>query len=282
MKARIITGVIAGGIALAAIILGGYFFAAVLLIAAAVSVIELHVAFKKGGRNPAISSSVILFLALGLGVFSNTTGPGMVVFTSNEYNFFPLILIISVIVSASVFVFDHRNRKFEDISHPFFATLYVVLLLWCGLTLRSMPEGIHLIIMTLVGSIMSDTCAFAFGKMFGKKKLCPDISPKKTFAGMYAGFAGGAVSVVIYGLVLFLLKIDVGIPLWFTPVLGALVSFVSQVGDLFMSAIKRQCGIKDFGKILPGHGGMLDRIDSYLPSFAVTFFAVTLFDLFTV
>ncbi len=285
MKARIITGLIGGAVALAAIILGGYYFAGFLLFIMAVSIFEYLRALKKSGKNPAIVPSVILFAAAAAGAFSDVVQPGNI-FIRLPFNFYPLVLCVALMISAAVFVFDHRRRTFEDVALPFFGSLYITLLLWCGMALRFFPNdpkglpGLHLIIMTLVGSIMSDTCAFAFGSLFGKKKLCPDISPKKTFAGMWGGFIGGAVGLVVYGIVLFFCHIDTGIPVWFCPVMGALVSFVSQVGDLFMSAIKRQCGIKDFGKMLPGHGGMLDRIDSYMPSFGVMYFAAVMFSLF--
>ncbi len=275
MKARIITGIIAGGVALAAIILGGYFFSGLVIAAAAAGVFEFIRAFKKSGKNPVVTPAVLVFLALPLSLFSAATVPGSLVFSGSGINFFTVILGLSLVIAAFVFVFDHKNRTFEDSAIPVFGALYIVLLLWCGIALRAQPRGMHLIILTLIGSVMSDTCAFAFGSLFGKKKLCPEISPKKTVEGMWGGFAGGAIGLVIYGLVLFLLKIDCGIPFWFCPILGILVSFVSQAGDLFMSAVKRQCGIKDFSKLLPGHGGVLDRIDSYLPSFAVTLFFVT-------
>ncbi|MBQ7445382.1 MAG: phosphatidate cytidylyltransferase [Clostridia bacterium] len=276
MKARIITGVIVGSAALAAIILGGYFFGGLIIAAAGIGVFEFVRALKNGGKNPAISPAVMIFLALPAYLFSKVKGPFNLVFTDSGKNLFPAVLCLALIVAAAVFVFDHKKRTLEDSTSPVFGAVYIVGMLWCGMALRELPEGMHLIIMTLIGSVMSDTCAFAIGSLLGKKKLCPDISPKKTVEGMWGGFVGGALGLVIYGLVLFLLHIDTGIPFWFCPILGALVSFVSQAGDLFMSAVKRQCGIKDFGKILPGHGGVLDRIDSYLPSFAVTYFIVTL------
>lgn len=275
MKARIITGLIVGLAALAAIIFGGYFFSIFVTAAAAVGVFEFLRALRNSGKNPAISPSVLIFLTLPAGLFSLVKAPGNLVFTAGGKNFFLAVVFVALILSAAVFVFDHKNRTLEDSASPLFGTVYIVLFLWCGIALRELPQGMHLILMTLVGSVMSDTCAFVVGSLLGKRKLCPDISPKKTFEGMWAGLGGGALSLVIYGLVLFLLKIDTGVPFWFCPILGILVSFVSQVGDLFMSAVKRQCGIKDFGKILPGHGGVLDRIDSYLPSFAVTFIVVT-------
>ena len=284
MKARIITGLIGGAIALAAIILGGYYFAGLLLFVMAVSIFELLRALKKSGKNPAVTPSVILFAAAVLEVIVDTMDPQSIYF-KRITSFHTMAICVALMISAAVFVFDHKHRTFEDAALPFFGSLYIALLLWCGVALRFFPSdpkglpGMHLVIMTLVGSIMSDTCAFMFGSLFGKKKLCPDISPKKTFAGMWGGFIGGALGLVVYGLVLYFLKIDTGIPVWFCPVAGALVSFVSQVGDLFMSAIKRQCGIKDFGKMLPGHGGMLDRIDSYLPSFGVMYFTAVIFAL---
>ena len=117
--------------------------------------------------------------------------------------------------------------------------------------------------------LIGDTIAYFIGSFFGKRKLCEHISPNKTVAGSVGGLLGGAIA----GLILFYMQpvmgmlwneLPIQLPLAALVVIGLLCGALGQVGDLFASCIKRWCGIKDFGSIFPGHGGMMDRIDSVL------------------
>ena len=103
------------------------------------------------------------------------------------------------------------------------------------------------------------------GLLWGKKKLIPAISPKKTVAGSIGSVVGSTVAVTIYGLILhYTNAMAHPVSVLHFAVLGLLMGVSSQIGDLSASAIKRYCGIKDFGKLIPGHGGILDRFDSML------------------
>lgn len=106
----------------------------------------------------------------------------------------------------------------------------------------------------------TDAGAYFAGVTLGKRKLCPRLSPHKTVAGALGGLVAGTGMTVVYGLVLRLFGLETRLPL--LAVYGLLGAVTCQLGDLSFSAVKRVCGIKDFGKILPGHGGMLDRFDS--------------------
>ena len=118
------------------------------------------------------------------------------------------------------------------------------------------------LLMTFAGPLLGDTLAYFIGKFFGKRKLCPEISPKKTVAGSVAGLFGGLLGGI---LVYFLQVWWGGTVAWFhLAIIGFLCGGIGQIGDLFASAIKRWSGVKDFGKIFPGHGGVLDRVDSVL------------------
>ncbi len=115
----------------------------------------------------------------------------------------------------------------------------------------------------LVGAFMSDTGAFFMGKALGKHKLCPYVSPNKTAEGSIGGFIGSVAGMIIYHLIV---KAAVSLDLGWTMiiVLGLVGSLLGQIGDLSFSVIKREYGIKDYGAIFPGHGGVLDRFDSVL------------------
>lgn len=120
-----------------------------------------------------------------------------------------------------------------------------------------------LTIAPLVGAFMSDTGAYFMGRACGKHKLCPAVSPNKTVEGSVGGFIGSVVGMVIYHLVVkATVRLDLG---WdMVIVLGLVASLLGQIGDLSFSVIKREFGIKDYGTIFPGHGGVLDRFDSVL------------------
>jgi len=118
------------------------------------------------------------------------------------------------------------------------------------------------LLMTFAGPLVGDTLAYFIGKFFGKRKLCPEISPKKTVAGSVAGLFGGVLGGV---LVYFIQTWWGGSVAWFhLMIIGLLCGGIGQIGDLFASSIKRWAGVKDFGTIFPGHGGVLDRVDSVL------------------
>lgn len=153
----------------------------------------------------------------------------------------------------------------ERLGGAFFLTLFIPLALTSFLRIQSFADWRFYILFPFVASFLSDAFALFAGMAFGKHKLAPRLSPKKTVEGAVGGFAGAIVSMMVYGLVWSLLFPES--PALSYPVLavyGALGSIVSQVGDLSFSCIKREYGIKDFGNILPGHGGILDRFDSVI------------------
>ena len=131
-----------------------------------------------------------------------------------------------------------------------------------------MEFGRIFIWLVFIGAFVTDTCAYFVGKSVGRHKLCPNISPKKTVEGAIGGVLGAGVAFVLFGLIVNLVfgKYLGGghLSLWLLFVLGIIAAVVSEIGDLTASAIKRQFNIKDFGTILPGHGGILDRCDSII------------------
>ena len=128
--------------------------------------------------------------------------------------------------------------------------------------IRAMEHGIVLIFLPLMGAWITDTFAYFGGVLFGKHKLIPKISPKKTVEGSVSGIAGCVLCYLLYAWIISFFGYKVNfVPLC---VLGLICSCLSQFGDLTASLIKRNCGVKDFGNLIPGHGGILDRIDSLI------------------
>lgn len=166
-----------------------------------------------------------------------------------------------------VIVFQFGKVDMGKVSLVFMTAFYVIGAYSAIILLRDTPvAGRFLFLIPFVFSWVTDTFAYFCGRLFGKHKLIPTVSPKKTVEGAVGGAVFCALTAFLYGLIV---NAAFGVAPNY-PVLivsGLIISVVSQIGDLVMSAIKRQQGIKDFGYMLPGHGGLLDRFDS---SIAVT------------
>ena len=131
--------------------------------------------------------------------------------------------------------------------------------------------GGYNLMLIFLGVWTTDTGAYFIGKAFGKKKLIPDVSPNKTVAGAFGGVFGCLLGYAIYGLILkFALSIDVNFI--YLLILAIIIAVIDQIGDLIASFIKRERGIKDFGTLFPGHGGVMDRFDSAIAVAPVIFF----------
>lgn len=147
---------------------------------------------------------------------------------------------------------------------PVFLVSLAFPILYSSLThLRAQEQGLWYVILVIVSCFGTDTGAYFIGSAFGKHKLAPELSPKKTVEGFFGGVAINVVAYLLVGLILrFMLPISVSLPL--LAGLGVACGVLDQLGDLTLSAIKRNFGVKDFGRLMPGHGGVLDRFDSLL------------------
>jgi len=153
----------------------------------------------------------------------------------------------------------------RDLTNGLFVQAYITLLGACVVLLSAQPGGERWVIAFILVVVAVDTGAYATGLNLGKHPMAPRISPKKT----WEGFAGSVGASILVGIVVCWLLL--GLPWWMGVVLGVLISGSATLGDLTESMIKRDLGIKDISSFLPGHGGLLDRIDSILPSAAVAY-----------
>ena len=133
----------------------------------------------------------------------------------------------------------------------------------CIMYVRDLKNGEFYWIFMFIGAWMTDVFTYFTGRLFGKHKLIPEISPKKTVEGAIGGTVFCVLGFVIYAIIL-REHFNVMVSVWICALTGLLAAIVSQIGDLAMSALKRHYGIKDFSNLLPGHGGILDRFDSII------------------
>lgn len=191
-----------------------------------------------------------------------------------------LISLLFVLFATAVFTYGRQKAvKAEDILFSLFGGILYPVLMSSLVQLRMMEKGAFLVLLPIVSAFLTDTGAYFFGMFLGKHRGITKVSPNKSAEGFAGGLGSGVAFMVIYGLILnngFGLEVN----LLRMALYGLLGSFVTMLGDLSFSLIKRQYGIKDYGSLLPGHGGMLDRFDSMSFAAPTMWLLVTLFPAF--
>lgn len=180
----------------------------------------------------------------------------------------PLALCVLLLYLLAVAVFSHGKADILNVCTALVLWLYV-LIGFSGLIIIHdyISGGAYFYLLTFIGAWVTDTFAYFTGMLLGKHKLIPNVSPKKTVEGAIGGIVFCILAFVGFGLLynhFWLADGGKAIPVVIMAVVGLLISVVSQIGDLSLSLLKRKYGIKDFGKVFPGHGGVLDRFDSVL------------------
>lgn len=204
--------------------------------------------------------SAIMGVCVILRIYLSTVGEsGMAALTAWLLAAFLILLFISVVVEYGT----ERALAFHDTCVILVAGLAIPLAFGCLLRLRLMDYGGGMVMIPLVAAFCSDSAALFAGMAFGKHKLAPRVSPKKTVEGAIGGLLGGMLGMVIFRIVMFLVS-QVQLNIAWCLLLGLVGAAMGQLGDLSFSAVKRECGIKDYGRLLPGHGGVLDRFDSVI------------------
>lgn len=188
------------------------------------------------------------------------------------YPYVPVLAFVFLLTMFLIMLSDHNNVKFQETALVSFVSFLVPLSISTIVLLQKRYEyGIYYVVLALLIPWISDAGAYFIGSAFGKHKMAPQISPKKSWEGFFGGLATAVISVFVVGF---------GFPWWVETVLNSTASFtvniplliliavvgtvLGVIGDFSASLLKRQCMVKDFGSILPGHGGIMDRFDSVL------------------
>lgn len=177
-----------------------------------------------------------------------------------------IVLLLYTVLLGTLTVVQHERIRVQQVAYAVFLTLLSSLSLSSIAYLRRLPQhGLMLTILVLLVPWVSDTGAYFTGTFFGKHKLCPKISPKKTVEGLIGGILLAViVEVAAAGVYSAFQPEGAKLNLWLITAMALIGAPLSVFGDLFASLIKRQCGIKDYGNLFPGHGGVMDRFDSFL------------------
>jgi phosphatidate cytidylyltransferase len=168
-----------------------------------------------------------------------------------------LMLLVAFMLIMAVYVFTFPKYDTQKVMAAFFGIVYVPVMLSFIYQTRMLPEGFSLVWLIFFCSWGCDTFAYCTGMLLGRHKLAPVLSPKKSIEGAVGGVLGAALLGVIYAVL-------IGKPAGIYALICAIGAVASQIGDLAASAIKRQHEMKDYGNLIPGHGGILDRFDSVI------------------
>ena len=266
MKARVLFGVIG----FVAVLLALYVFPPIVL-EIAVALLCLFATYEVLGATRLVHNRLELLLCLLVSV-------GLAV---GHFSVLPLdlqdvvqgLIFVLLVGSFAIELKFHDSMNVSQVSWGFFGALIVPYLMLSLVRIFQMDFlpigdtdlqiGQFIVLLPLLAAWGADTCALFAGMFFGKHKLAPVVSPKKTVEGAVGGVLGGAVLVLLAALLMNTF-LDLDMPIWAALVLGGAGAVLGEIGDLSFSIIKRQTGIKDYGHIFPGHGGVLDRFDSVL------------------
>ena len=260
MKTRIISACVMLPL-LILVYLGGYPLMAAAFLVGAIGLHEFYHGFEAAGTKPCMAigyTALVALYALNLAFPSDLR--------------FVMVWIVLVVMASMIYGFNVEERKLQDMTATLLGVLYVVFFSF-HIVLIDQTADSDLIWLVFLAAFGTDIMAYFVGMAIGKHKLCPVVSPKKTVEGAIGGVLGtmvfGVVATLIYSIAANRMEAftrsNIGVSMYvIIALLGCIAAVLGIYGDLFASVVKRQCGIKDYGTIFPGHGGILDRFDSVM------------------
>lgn len=263
MKKRVISAIIALIIVIPLIILGGIPYYIGIGLLGILAFYEITEVYKKEKEIPLIVKLIVLCTYLCL-----------IISAVGEYSFVlehKFIILNIFACMLPLIIYDRSKYDSDDALKLLATTLLLSIAFNFMIIIRNISVYYLLYVLTI--TIMSDTFAHFIGTMIGKKKLCVKISPNKTVEG----FIGGVFFGTFLGSVVFLTFISTTANIFLVIIISFILSIISELGDLVFSAIKRKYGVKDYGNIMPGHGGVIDRLDSFIFAILAFSYLVSLF-----
>ena len=268
---RIIWGIISGALLLVLIKLGGIAYTLAIGLLVTLATLEYAELLKKQSFRPQtgliLSISLLLLVLIHVTANSNGLVNGEAIRISERL--IGLFLVVVFIISLfSELLRGDPDQGLVNVAVNLFGAVYIGIMFAYTLLLRFVEAGFYYVLFMVLVTWANDSAAYFVGVNLGKHKLSPRISPKKTVEGSLGGLVGGLIIAVV-------LAISFQKSILTAVILGMLVVVAGQFGDLIESIIKRNAGVKDSGKFLPGHGGVLDRFDSLLLSAPLVYYTAT-------
>jgi phosphatidate cytidylyltransferase len=248
---RTVVGLTALAVVLAITWIGGVWFFIVALAAILVGGYEFYTMLAKGGYAPATW--------LGLAWLALIAATGFVPDRLSLLSVLTLGFFAAIIYALFV-----PNQPVHTLASTSFVAVYLGLMMAQGIALRLLPQGFWWLLLAFAVTWINDSAAYFTGVTLGRHRMWPRLSPKKTWEGTIGGWAGAALAGALLAWLL-----PLGLAAWEGALIGLLGGMLGLAGDLSISMVKRQVGVKDSGRFFPGHGGMLDRLDSM--SFVIPF-----------
>lgn len=270
MKTRIISGLAMTPLVIL-ILLGGYFITAAVFLIAVIGIKELFNGFGKMDVRPSYPIAIISVVML-YGI--NIIGGKLLLLSDAAIKELYLLWIFVSVLMALLYLFKIEERQLSDGMATVIGIVYVGFFSYHAvLTEDAFADKCNFspVWLIIATAFVTDICAYFGGYFLGKHKLCPVISPKKTVEGSVSGILGAVIVTVLLGYFM----IDSSKLGWYA-IIGAAGGIVSQFGDLTASIFKRNMGIKDYGTLIPGHGGIMDRFDSVLLTAPMVYYIMQL------
>ena len=278
MRRRVISGICVLALVIVAIFSGREIFSIACSLLAAAAIYEIFTAFSVKGFKPVYIAGYIACACIFLGSIEYWDRRvwgwlrRIILFVDIR-----LLLYISLLLMFCFLLTGKERYTVADLSITILGAFYVCFLFWYLMMSINLRGGEYAVLFILLAAVATDTCAYFIGTFFGKHKLIPEISPKKTIEGAVGGALACVLAISLYGMLVYN-KVAPPSPVWAYIIMGAACGIVAQIGDLAASCIKRYCGIKDFGKLIPGHGGILDRLDSAILLSPLVYIFLTVMD----
>ncbi len=264
MKKRVISAIIALIIILPIIFIGGSLYYAALGILSIIAYYEIINIYEKEKKLPIVMKSMALITYLFIVMSAIKNKDSFYI----DHRF--LILDIFVCLLPLV-ILDNKKYSVEDAMYLLAITLFLSISFNYLIIIRNM--NIVYLLYVIIVTVITDTFAHFWGSQIGKIKLCPKVSPNKTVEGMI----GGSIFGTFMGSIYFLTFINVDANIYLIIIMSLCMSIIAQFGDLVFSSIKRHFDVKDYGNIMPGHGGVLDRLDSVIFATLIFSYLVSFF-----